>query len=178
MRDTSHTGEVSRTQGVAALTLLGKHLLAPLGDFRRSDLAIDEGDRFLRVQCKTGRLINGAIVFYPYSVDSRSEKGRCIRRGIGGKWSYSASTARTMGNVTWCRWRRRRLVAVASGSRRRKTARRPKSDGLTSSRSVLGFRSRSGFPKWGGGRCRSVPARPPQIRRKSMELAGFEPATS
>ena len=85
MRDTSHTGEVSRTQGVAALTLLGKHLLAPLGDFRRSDLAIDEGDRFLRVQCKTGRLINGAIVFYPCSVDSRSEKGRCIRRGYRGE---------------------------------------------------------------------------------------------
>lgn len=81
MRNTSHVGEVSRTQVIAALTLQGKTLLGPLGDFQRYDLGIDVGGgRFLRVQCKTGRLRNGAVVFYPCSVDSRSKKGRCIRK--------------------------------------------------------------------------------------------------
>ena len=31
--------------------------MAPLGDFQRYDLVIDDEGKFLRVQCKTGRLI-------------------------------------------------------------------------------------------------------------------------
>ena len=38
----------------------------------------------MRVQCKTGRLRKGAVVFYPCSVDSRSEPGRCLRRAYAG----------------------------------------------------------------------------------------------
>jgi hypothetical protein len=85
MRNTSLTGEVSRTQVMAALALQGKMVLVPLADYHRYDLAIDEGDRFLRVQCKTGRLIKGAIVFNPCSIDSRSKKGCCIRKGYAGQ---------------------------------------------------------------------------------------------
>ena len=84
MRNTSHTGEVSRTQVIAALTLHGKIVLLPLSDYQKYDLVVDDGGRFLRVQCKTGKLVNGAVVFYPCSVDSRSERGRCVRRGYGG----------------------------------------------------------------------------------------------
>lgn len=80
MRNTSHIGEISRTQIIAALTLQGKTLLAPLGDFQRYDLVIDDGDKFLRVQCKTGRLSKGAIMFNPCSIDSRSKQGGCIRK--------------------------------------------------------------------------------------------------
>ena len=85
MRETSHTGEVSRTQIIAALARLGKHVLVPLGDYLRYDFVIDEEGRFQRVQCKTGRLINGAVLFYPCSVDSRSEKGRCVRKDYVGQ---------------------------------------------------------------------------------------------
>jgi hypothetical protein len=69
---------------MAALTLQGKKVLLPLGDFQRYDLVIDEGAGFLRVQCKTGRLMKGAIVFHPCSIDSRSKLGGCIRKGYAG----------------------------------------------------------------------------------------------
>jgi hypothetical protein len=85
MRDTSSIGEVSRWQVIAALTRQRKHILTPIGDHLRYDLVIDEEGRFLRVQCKTGRLRNGAIRFATCSVDSRSQKGRCVRRSYRGE---------------------------------------------------------------------------------------------
>src|SRR5690242_403337 len=81
MRNTSQIGEISRTQIIAALTLQGKKIWLPLGDHHRSDLVIEEDGTFLRVQCKTGRLIGGAIQFNPCSIDSRCKQGGCIRRG-------------------------------------------------------------------------------------------------
>jgi hypothetical protein len=91
MRNTSLTGEVCRTQIIAALTLQGRKVLLPMGDFQRYDLGIDletPDGRFLRIQCKTGRLRKGAISFYPSSVDSRSERGRCIRKSYVGQVEY------------------------------------------------------------------------------------------
>ena len=81
MRNTSQIGEISRTQIIAALTLQGKTILLPLSDNQRYDLVIDDRGTFRRVQCKTGRLIRGAILFNPCSIDSRSKQGGCIRKG-------------------------------------------------------------------------------------------------
>jgi hypothetical protein len=80
MRNTSHLGEISRTQIIAALDRQGKGILVPLGDHYRYDLVIDDNGRFLRVQCKTGRLRKGAVVFHASSVDSRSTPGRTLRK--------------------------------------------------------------------------------------------------
>jgi hypothetical protein len=89
MRDTSQVGEICRTQVIAALTLQGKRILVPLGDYQRYDLVIEEEDgRFLRVQCKNGHLINGAIVFHCTSVDSRSVPGRCVRKKYAGQIEF------------------------------------------------------------------------------------------
>jgi hypothetical protein len=88
MRNTSLTGEVCRTQISTALALQGKIVLWPLGDFQRYDLVFDDGGRFYRVQCKMGRLANGAIQFHPCSVDSRSQKGTCIRKGYAGEVEF------------------------------------------------------------------------------------------
>jgi hypothetical protein len=85
MRNTSLSGEVCRTQIIAALALQGKTVLLPLGDFQRYDLVIDEGGRFLRVQCKMAKLTNGAVHFHPCSIDSRSKPGRCVRKGYVGQ---------------------------------------------------------------------------------------------
>ena len=85
MRNTSQSGEVCRAQIIAALTLQGKTVLLPLGDFQRYDLVVDDGGRFLRVQCKMGQLTGGAVHFHPCSIDSRSETGRCVRRGYAGQ---------------------------------------------------------------------------------------------
>jgi hypothetical protein len=89
MRNTSLVGEVSRTQIMATLARRGKRPLVPLGDFQRYDFVFeDEEGRFFRVQCKTGRLRNGAVSFYPCSVDSRSQPGRCIRRPYTNEVDY------------------------------------------------------------------------------------------
>jgi hypothetical protein len=86
MRDTSRVGEIAVAQVLAALVNQGKFVLTPFGDSRRYDLGIDEEDgRFVRVQCKNGKLIKGAVMFYACSVDSRSQKGRCIRKGYRGQ---------------------------------------------------------------------------------------------
>lgn len=85
MRDTSCAGETSRLQIMAALSRRGKQLLLPIGDHFRNDLAIDEDGTLLRVQCKTGRLRNGVVSFATCSVDSRSQKGKCVRRSYRGQ---------------------------------------------------------------------------------------------
>ncbi len=53
----------------AALIRQGKRLLRPLSSATRYDLLIDEEDgTFTRVQCKTGVLRHGCVVFRLYSV--------------------------------------------------------------------------------------------------------------
>ena len=88
MRNTSLVGEISRMQVMAALARQGKHLLIPLGDFLRYDCGFDEDGQFYRVQCKNGVLRKGAVVFYSCSVNSRSEKGRCIRKKYAGEIDF------------------------------------------------------------------------------------------
>jgi hypothetical protein len=48
---------------IARLVQAGKVVLIPFGENQRYDLVIDEGDRFVRVQCKTGRIRAGAVYF-------------------------------------------------------------------------------------------------------------------
>jgi hypothetical protein len=49
-------------------------VLRPLSANQRYDLVLDLGDRFLRVQCKTGRLRNGAVVFSVRSCRSDTKR--------------------------------------------------------------------------------------------------------
>jgi hypothetical protein len=85
MRNTSQIGETSRGQLISALLRRGKQVLLPIGDHLRYDLAIDDEGTILRVQCKTGRLRKGVVRFATCSVDSRSQKGRCVRRSYRGE---------------------------------------------------------------------------------------------
>jgi hypothetical protein len=50
----------------------GYGVLVPVGVNQRYDLVIDQGGRFLRVQCKTGRLRRGAIEFRAQSIRSNT----------------------------------------------------------------------------------------------------------
>jgi hypothetical protein len=75
-------GERSQVRVMAALILAGEHVLVPaFSDNRRYDLVIDKGDRFLRVQVKTGRLFaDGAVRFATSSSQyHRGGKRRCYR---------------------------------------------------------------------------------------------------
>jgi len=55
---------------MAALYEAGYGLYVPFGENTRCDLIIERGDELLRVQCKTGRLRQGAVRFKVCSVDA------------------------------------------------------------------------------------------------------------
>lgn len=63
MRDTHSTG--NRTEAIVMSHLIGRYetVLIPFGDGRRYDLVVDDGEKFIRIQCKTGWVKQGAIYF-------------------------------------------------------------------------------------------------------------------
>jgi hypothetical protein len=56
-------GQRSEAAIIAELVKRGHRILVPYGVNHRYDLVIDAGGRFLRAQCKTGRLRGGVIEF-------------------------------------------------------------------------------------------------------------------
>jgi hypothetical protein len=81
LADRAHPVDVGdRTEAIviAALIRLGYRVLRPLSSNQRYDLVLDVGGRFIRLQCKTGRLRGGAIVFSTRSVRS-NRNGTYVR---------------------------------------------------------------------------------------------------
>ncbi|MGH2360956.1 MAG: group I intron-associated PD-(D/E)XK endonuclease [bacterium] len=62
-RNSKSVGDVTQSQVMAALLKRGKKVLMPFGDNFRYDLVVEEDGRFTRIQCKTGKMNRGAIVF-------------------------------------------------------------------------------------------------------------------
>jgi hypothetical protein len=78
MRDTSSIGNKAEAIVLAALVRAGYKPLIPFGSGSPYDIVVDDGAKFLRVQCKTGRLIRGAVVF-PTSTWTRANISRSYR---------------------------------------------------------------------------------------------------
>ena len=75
-RDTTRRGELSEFEIITALLRAGRIVLRPLSAGLRYDLVIDNEDgTFARVQCKTGVLRHGAIVFRVCISDARRPRG-------------------------------------------------------------------------------------------------------
>jgi PD-(D/E)XK endonuclease len=74
-----------RTEAIvlAELVKRGHRVLIPFGTNHRYDFVLDMGDQFLRVQCKTGRLRSGRIIFKTESV--RSNTRVSLRRSYHGE---------------------------------------------------------------------------------------------
>lgn len=69
MRDTTTRGDLAEIEVAAALMRTGRRVLRPLSNGLRYDLLIDNnGGTYTRVQCKSGILKNGGVVFRVYSV--------------------------------------------------------------------------------------------------------------
>lgn len=81
MSTPKETGERSEGLILAALLQAGKVVCLPFGDNQRYDLVIDEGDRFVRVQCKTGRVVKDVVVFHSCSLHYHRDKGSRSYRG-------------------------------------------------------------------------------------------------
>jgi len=60
---TIEKGDLSVAMITAAFLRKQYVVLKPLSELSRYDLVIDKGSGFERVQCKTGRLRNGVIIF-------------------------------------------------------------------------------------------------------------------
>lgn len=59
--NTKQIGDISEMKILAKLLEMGYSVLTPIGDRERFDLVVYHNDKFIRVQCKTGKIINGAI---------------------------------------------------------------------------------------------------------------------
>ena len=59
-----------KTEAIVLAQLLQVYdsVLIPFGNGRRYDLVIEEAGKFTRVQCKTGRLRNGVVIFNTHSI--------------------------------------------------------------------------------------------------------------
>lgn len=64
---TGEKGNLSEAKILAALVAAGYFVSVPFGDGHKYDLVIDDGQRIQRVQCKTGRVRNGVLLFCAYS---------------------------------------------------------------------------------------------------------------
>lgn len=73
-----------------ALEEAGYAFLIPFGENTRYDLAIDEGSRLARVQCKTGRLRQGAVRFRACSSYAHHSNPRAPYRDYLGQIDYFA----------------------------------------------------------------------------------------
>ena len=122
VRDTTSRGDVAELQIAAALIRQGKRLLRPLSSASRYDLLIDNQDgTFTRVQCKSGVLRNGCVVFRVYSVSGHDTRAKGYVGQVDAFGVYCADTSATYlvrskpsrAVVTWPR----------SGSRRHATGR-------------------------------------------------------
>ena len=74
--DPNLIGAITQAKVTAALVAAGKCVLTPVVNVRPYDLVIEDDGRFSRVQCKTGRLFRGAVLF-------RTHRLRAARRETG-----------------------------------------------------------------------------------------------
>jgi PD-(D/E)XK endonuclease len=81
-------GERSQLAVMIALDHVGYAVFAPLGENTRADLVIDEGERLARVQCKTGRLRDGAIRFKSCSSYAHHPNPKILKRDYAGEVDY------------------------------------------------------------------------------------------
>ena len=64
---TGEKGNVSEAKILAAFVDAGYYVSVPFGSGHKYDLVIDDSTRLFRVQCKTGRVKNGVLIFSAYS---------------------------------------------------------------------------------------------------------------
>lgn len=65
---TSEKGNISEAKILAAFVDADYYVSVPFGSGHKYDLVIDDGRSLQRVQCKTGRVKNGALLFNSYSM--------------------------------------------------------------------------------------------------------------
>jgi hypothetical protein len=83
-------GDRSTLAIMAVLETVGYAVFLPFGENTRYDLVIDDGRTLSRVQCKTGRLRQGAIRFGACSTYAHHPNPKVIRRPYLGEIDHFA----------------------------------------------------------------------------------------
>ncbi len=83
-------GDKTTLAVMLALQEIGLPFLVPLGENTRYDLVLELEARFARVQCKTGRLRNGAVLFATCSCYGHHRNPGTARRDYEGQVDYFA----------------------------------------------------------------------------------------
>jgi hypothetical protein len=92
MRDTSSIGNKTEAMVLAALVQLGYNPLMPFGGGHPYDIALDDGGKLLRIQCKTGRLLKEGVIFFPTAIWCRNMSYRSYRGDVDLFGVYCAAT--------------------------------------------------------------------------------------
>lgn len=93
MRDTTTRGDLAEIELAAALMRTGRRVLRPLSNGLRYDLLIDNDDgTYTRVQCKSGVLKNGGVLFRVYSVSGHRTKAVPYHGQVDAFGIYCAQT--------------------------------------------------------------------------------------
>lgn len=88
---TNRQGSITETQLVACFTKAGYQVLLPVG-VARYDLVVEKDGEYLRVQAKTGRLRNGAILANGYSNPGGRELRKYTKEEVDAIGIYCADT--------------------------------------------------------------------------------------
>jgi hypothetical protein len=78
---TSERGNLSEAKILAAFVAAGYFVSVPFGSGHKYDFVADDGTSLSRVQCKTGRVKNGVLLFCAYS-KAGNGSGRMNYRGL------------------------------------------------------------------------------------------------
>ena len=89
LRDTNKIGDICEVKVLADLVGKGYTVLQPFGDNARYDLVVDNGTKFIRIQCKSGRLRDGCVLFNTYS--THTHRGGAAKKGYAGEADVFAS---------------------------------------------------------------------------------------
>src|SRR3712207_2918866 len=73
-----------------ALRVAGYDVAVPFGENTRYDLVIDDGNRLSRVQCKTGRIRDGAVTFKTCSSHPHHARPRLQSNNYAGQVEFFA----------------------------------------------------------------------------------------
>jgi hypothetical protein len=99
MKHPKDVGDRSTLAIMYALRLQGWAILLPFGENTRYDLVVDNGSCLRRVQCKTGRLRDGAIIFPTCSTYGHHPNAKVIRRDYEGEIDEFAVFCPELGSV-------------------------------------------------------------------------------
>ena len=78
-------GDRSTLAIIFAFRLQGWSILVPFGENTRYDFVVDRGAQLRRVQCKTGRLREGAVIFNACSSYAHHPNPKVVRRDYAGQ---------------------------------------------------------------------------------------------